>query len=77
MQHTSEIVKFNSFFFPPTDYLKPDDHTVLTQEIPMQDSSFILYVAIGVVFAILLVTLIAMSYYFCPKYNLCRPQSTR
>jgi len=59
------------------DYLKPDDHTVLTQEIPMQDSSFILYVAIGVVFAILLVTLIAMSYYFCPKYNLCRPQSTR
>jgi len=61
----------------PADHPKNSDFIYVPRDIPSEDSSHFLYIAIGIAFAIFLVFMIALSYFFCPKYNLCRPQSPR
>ncbi|KAI9554138.1 hypothetical protein GHT06_019410 [Daphnia sinensis] len=53
------------------------EHDVLSKVIPAEDSSFMLYVAVGVAFGILLVSLAAASCFLCPKHNLCHQQPPR
>jgi len=61
----------------PADQQKNPDFIVVAQDIPIDESSHSLYIAIGIAFAILLVFMIALSYFFCPKYNACRPPPPR
>ena len=42
--------------------------------MPAEDSSFMLYVAVGVAFGILVVSLAAASCFLCPKHNFCHQQ---
>lgn len=53
------------------------EQDVLSKVIPAEDSSFMLYVAVGVAFGILVVSLAAASCFLCPKHNLCHQQPPR
>ncbi|XP_046452287.1 tyrosine-protein kinase RYK-like isoform X2 [Daphnia pulex] len=50
------------------------DQDVLSKVIPAEDSSFMLFVAVGIAFGVLVVSLAAASCFLCPKHNLCRQQ---
>ena len=69
--------KLSKTCFQISDDLKNAEQDVLSKAIPIEDSSFMLYIAVGIAFGVLLVSLAAASCFFCPKHNLCRQQPAR
>ncbi len=53
------------------------DQDVLSKMMPAEDSSFMLYVAVGVAFGILVLSLAAASCFLCPKHNFCHQAPPR